>query len=185
LSWLGRATLALMRVFLSVLLLATAPLVAQGLSGRRAPSFSLPDSTTTQHDILDYRGNWLLVEFMQTDPVVCPTCKALSKQLDALKASYGSKAAVLVVVLSPPENSQTVGKFKADTKSTATFVFDQGQVHIAYFKATPKKPDFDVPHLFAIGPTGTIVKDWDKKALSAPGFAASLTQLIDPIPAQK
>ena len=28
----------------------------QGLSNRRAPSFSLPDSTLKQHDLLDYRG---------------------------------------------------------------------------------------------------------------------------------
>ena len=39
---------------------------AGALSNRRAPGFSLPDSTMKQHDPLDYRGKILLLEFMQT-----------------------------------------------------------------------------------------------------------------------
>jgi len=39
----------------------------QGLSGRRAPSFALPDSNMKSYDILDYRGRWLLLDYMKTD----------------------------------------------------------------------------------------------------------------------
>jgi peroxiredoxin len=164
-----------MRIFLSVLLLAALPSFAQTLSGRRAPSFSLPDATTTQHDILDYRGNWLLLEFMQTD---CTPCKQLSKKLDAIKLQYGAKVNVVSVLLTPPENSSTVAKYVAETKSTGTFLFDQGQVTITYFKATPKNPKFEIPHLFAVNPTGTIVKDWGEVGLSSPTFLTSLNQVL-------
>ena len=35
-----------------------------------------------QHDILDYRGSWLLLDFMKTD---CPVCKQLSMDLEGVK----------------------------------------------------------------------------------------------------
>jgi thiol-disulfide isomerase/thioredoxin len=166
-----------MRIFLTVLFLAALPSAAQSLSGRRAPSFSLPDATTAQHDILDYRGNWLLLDFMQTD---CPPCKELSKKLETVKTRYGGKVAVLSVVVTPPENGKTIAKYAGETKSTSTFLFDQGQVTVTYFKATPQNPKFDVPHLFAVSPAGMIVKDWPEQALSAPGFVTALTQLLGP-----
>ena len=56
-----------MRVLTAILLCAALPCAAQELSGRRAPSFSLSDSALKQHDILDYRGRWLLIDFMRTD----------------------------------------------------------------------------------------------------------------------
>ncbi len=76
-----------MRIFRLALLLGIAlSLSAQGLSNRRAPSFSLPDSALQQHDILDYRGSWLLLDFMETN---CPKCKELSVKLEAAKKQYG------------------------------------------------------------------------------------------------
>jgi peroxiredoxin len=145
-----------MRIFLT-LALAALPLCAQTLSGRRAPSFSLPDSTMAQHDLLDYRGKWLLIDFMKTD---CPHCMALSKVMEQIHTQFGDKVALLSVVIAPPDNQQTVAKYVAQTgaKST-TIVFDQGQVAVTYFKATPATPGFDTPHLFIIDPNGVIVKD--------------------------
>src|SRR5215470_19376255 len=112
---------------LSLLMLCGA-LHAQSLSGRRAPSFSLPDSTITQHDILDYRGKWLLLDFMKTD---CPHCAALSKTLEQIKTQFGPKVGILSVVISPPESTTTIARYILDNKLTATFVFDQGQVATA------------------------------------------------------
>ncbi len=149
-----------MRWFLPVLVCGIAwrdPVAAQSLSGRRAPSFSLPDSTLTQHDILDYRGKWLLLDFMKTD---CPHCLALSKNLEQVKAQFGPKVEILSVVIAPPETTTTVARYLVDNKLNQTIVFDQGQTAAAYFKATPAKPGFDTPHLFVISPSGTIVRDW-------------------------
>jgi thiol-disulfide isomerase/thioredoxin len=173
-----------MRIFRLTLILVFGALAlsAQGLSNRRAPSFSLPDSALQQHDILDYRGSWLLLEFMNTD---CPHCKELSKTLEGVKKKYGVKVAVLAVVVTPPETQVTVAKYVAETKITTPVVFDQGQMTIGYFKATPQNPAFDTPHLFAINPAGMIVKDWNQGTAQAPTFLSELDQLIAGLPAKK
>ena len=160
---------------LTIFLATTLALSAQGLVNRRAPSFSLPDSAMQQHDILDYRGSWLLLDFMKTD---CPVCKQLSGKLETVKKKYGAKVAVLAIVITPPENQTTVSKYVAETKITTPIVFDLSQVAISYFKATPQNPAFDTPHLFAISPTGMIVKDWGQNGTESPGFLGELDQLI-------
>ena len=63
--------------------LSVAVLVADGeLSNRRAPGFSLPDGNLKQHDLQDYRGRVVLVEFMQSQ---CPNCAAFSRVLEQVK----------------------------------------------------------------------------------------------------
>jgi peroxiredoxin len=171
-----------MPVRILVFLMAALSLAAQGLSNRRAPSFSLPDSTLRQHDILDYRGTWLLLDFTETSPA---KCKELSVKLEAVKKKYGVKVNVLSIVLAPPETQATVAKLVAETKMTTPVLFDSSQVAIAYFKATPQNPSFDSPHLFAINPNGMIVKDWTQPATATPAFLAELDQLIAGSAAQK
>lgn len=148
-----------MRILAGLLLLAScvSVLSAQGLSGRRAPSFNLPDSHFKRYDILDYRGKWLLVDFMITN---CPHCKALTATLEKAKAKYGTKISVLKVVVTPPETQATVAQYIRENKVTSPIVFDMGQVAASFFNATPKNPSFDTPHLFVIDPSGNIVKDW-------------------------
>lgn len=127
---------------------------ADSLSGRRAPSFSLPDSSNRQHDILDYRGKWLVLTYTTT--LNCPICGPFAKALDALQ----SKASVLNVMLSPPENFNTAARFVTDNRLTAPVVFDQSQTAIAYYKATPTNSRIDTPHTFIIDPNGRIISDW-------------------------
>src|ERR1022692_2723199 len=155
--------------------LMSQPLASLSLSGRRAPSFSLPDARLQQHDILDYRGKWLLLDFMKTD---CPHCKELSKKLEGVMGKYRGKVEVLGVVL-PPDNQQTVSRYIMETKITSPIVFDSSQTAIPYFKATPSTPGFDTPHLFAIDPNGMIVKDWGQAAVETPGFLGELDQLFN------
>jgi peroxiredoxin len=159
----------------AALFLTGQPLANQGLSGRRAPSFSLPDARLQQHDILDYRGRWLLLDFMKTD---CPHCKELSKKLEGVMARSGGKVAVLSIVL-PPDNQATVTRYAVETRTTSPIVFDSSQVAVAYFKATPATPGFDTPHLFAIDPNGIIVRDWSQLAIETPGFLAELDQVLN------
>src|ERR1700743_3386975 len=96
----------------------------QSLTGRRAPSFSLPDANQVQHDILDYRGRWLVLTF--TTSINCTHCGPLAKALEPLQ----KQAAVLNVMISPPENANTSGRFAAENKITSPIVFDQSQVAI-------------------------------------------------------
>jgi peroxiredoxin len=169
-------------VRLTIFLAAAMALSAQSLVNRRAPSFSLPDSNLQQHDILDYRGSWLFVDFMKTD---CPVCKQLSVKLEGVKKKYGVKVAVISIVITPPETQATIAKYLAETKTTTPIVFDSSQVAIAYFKATPQNPAFDTPHLFAINPAGMIVKDWSQGGVEGAGFLTELDQLIAGSPAKK
>jgi peroxiredoxin len=154
--------------------LFAATLGAQALSGRRAPSFSLPDSSLKQHDILDYRGRWLFIDFMRTN---CPHCVTLSRQLEEFKGRHGGQPAILSIVL-PPDNMNTVGKYIADNKITSPILFDCSNVGQSYFNATPAHPSFDTPHLFAVDPKGTIVKDWSQAAAEAKSFLDELEQVI-------
>ncbi len=171
------ASLTAVSVLLAFVLLMSAapPAPSSALAGRRAPSFSLPDSGFMQHDLLDYRGRWLLIDFMKTD---CPHCKALTQVLESKKAAWGAKVSVLCVVVAPPENQATVGKYITETKTTSPIVFDQGQMAISYFKATPQNPSFDTPHLFAVNPAGMIVRDWAELAVELPTFPAELDALV-------
>jgi peroxiredoxin len=162
--------------FSAALVCAALTLTGQSLSGRRAPSFSLPDSSLRSHDILDSRGHWLLLDFMKTD---CPHCKELSKKLEGVKGRYGAKVEVLSILIAPPETIATVTQYVRELKITSPFLFDQGQVAVTYFRATPQNPAFDTPHLFAIDPNGMIVRDWGQAAVEAPGFLSELDQLLN------
>jgi len=160
---------------LTILAIAMATMaLGQGLSGRRAPSFALPDSSMKPYDLLDYRGRWLVLDYMKTD---MPASKPLSKQLDQLKARLGAKVAILSIVL-PPDNTATVAKYISETKTTVPILFDSGQTGMWYFKATPQRPSFDSPHLFLIDPQGMIVRDWTQMDIERGGYMPQVEALI-------
>ena len=160
---------------ITILVIAAAALsVGQGLSGRRAPSFALPDSSLKQYDILDYRGRWLLIDYMKTDR---PASKTLSKELDKLKARMGAKVGILSIVL-PPDNTATVAAYIKETKTTIPILFDSSQSAVWYFKATPQRPSFDSPHLFAIDPQGMMVQDWNQSDIERGGYMPQVEALI-------
>jgi peroxiredoxin len=140
-----------MRLFLCLVACAVT-LMAGDLSGRRAPGFSLVDVNMTQHDLQDYRGKIVLVDFIQT---TCPHCGEFSKTLQEVVARYGSKVAVLSIV-NPPDTTATVKSFITQHKLSYPLLFDCGQVAASYVKAA----SFDVPHLFIIDAQGTIQNDY-------------------------
>jgi peroxiredoxin len=162
------------------LMLATSLLCcAQGLSNRRAPSFNLPDSNFKRYDVLDYRGKWLLLDFMRTD---CPHCQALSATLEKVQVRYGGRVSVLSIVITPPDNQTTVGKYVKDLHVTWPITFDQGQVAASFFNATPQHQSFDTPHLFVIDPNGNIVRDWGHSEATQEVFEGDgLFKQLDPL----
>jgi peroxiredoxin len=169
-------------VFVLVCLACALTLAGQSLAGRRAPSFSLPDANQVQHDILDYRGKWLVLNFITS--VNCSRCGPLAKALEPLQ----KKAAVLNVMISPPENANTANRFAVENKITSPIVFDQSQVAIGYFKATPANSRIDTPHVFVINPEGRIVDDWSDgrvgTILAANGGVAGALQALMSAPAK-
>ena len=148
--------------------------MGQGLSGRRAPSFTLPDAKMKSYDILDYRGRWLVLDYMKTDR---PASKPLTKELEQLKARLGAKVAILSILL-PPDNTATAAIYVKETKTTLPILFDSGQTGMWYFKVTPEHPQFDSPHLFVINPQGMLVRDWNQVDIEHGGYMPKLEALL-------
>jgi peroxiredoxin len=150
-----------------------------GLSNRRAPSFSLPDSNFKQYDILDFRGKWLLIEFLMTRPEDCKPCKDVTANLDKLLEKHGAaKLGALAIAQTPRETQDTVRGFIAATKTKVPIVFDASMVGISYFKATPQTPAMDVGHIFLVNPQGTIVKDWTGQVAATAALIREVDSVI-------
>jgi peroxiredoxin len=128
------------------------------LSNRRAPGFALPDPAYQHYyDLQDFAGKVVVIDIMSTR---CPHCLLLSTTLEQVKARYGSKVAILEVVL-PPDNLDTVSKFVATNNVTVPVVCDMGQMTASYFMATPATMSkIGVPHLFLIDKQGMIRNDY-------------------------
>lgn len=166
-----------------LLFLATSSLCvvfgAGELSGRRAPGFALPDLNLNYHDIQDHRGKVVIVDIMRT---ICPHCLAVSKNLERLKAKFGSRLVVLSIV-NPPDNQAAVSKFLVENKLTTPVLFDCGQVSAVYLKVTPKNPTITIPHIFVIDQQGVIRNDFaysdaTKGLLEGDGLAAEVEKLL-------
>ena len=146
------------------LVLATTAWAAGELSNRRAPGFSLPDVDLKQHDLYDYRGKVVLVNIMKTD---CPQCSGFSKLLAQLQRKHRGRLQVLSIVNSPPENQTTVDQYQARNRlKDSVMLFDCRQAAISYFKLTPARPSFEVPHVFIIDQKGWIQEDYGYNLLN-------------------
>jgi peroxiredoxin len=151
------------------------------LSNRRAPGFSIVDVNQQQHDLADYRGKYVLLDFMQTG---CPHCIKFAEILEKLSIQYRGKVEAISIVL-PPDNIQTVRTYIKTHNVTIPVLFDSGQVTASYLRLTPATPRIYFPHLFIVNPAGRIVNDWgytsDGKAddiFSGDGLAKELERLL-------
>jgi peroxiredoxin len=133
------------------LLLPFAALADQHV-GRRAPGFALPDLNVNYHDLADYRGKLVLLDFIQT---TCPVCQTSQKIFERVRLKYPDKVAVLAIVV-PPDTQQTVRSFIANYAVKTPVLFDCGQATASYLKLTPQKPTITFPNLFIIDQTGII-----------------------------
>jgi thiol-disulfide isomerase/thioredoxin len=165
-----------MKFAVALLLAFSLSVSAQIPAARRAPGFSLMDVLTLkQHDIQDYRGKVVLIDFMRTD---CPHCQDLTKILDQVKAKYGDKIQIFSVV-NPPDDQTRVRKYVEDFKVTNPVLFDCSQVAISYLQVGPKNPSVSVPYLFVIDKAGMIRKELSEK--TGGGLAlGNITAAIDP-----
>ncbi len=121
----------------------------QGLAGRRAPGFYLHDANLVYYDLRDFQGQWLILDF--TKPI-CVPCTALSKNLDEVKARYGSRIEILAV-LGPPESTMSTVAYVAQTHPTYPVVYDS-------IRETGVVAGADSPHWLAIDPSGVIAYEW-------------------------
>ncbi len=153
-----------MRSVCLLLLSAVCAFGAGDLSGRRAPGFSLPETGSKMHDLQDYRGKILIVDFMQ---VSCPHCVTFSAILEQAKAKYGEKIAVLSIV-NPPSDQKGVTDYIAKNNIRS-----------------PTSPQITIPHVFLIDADGMIRNDFDFGPANAAifegkGLFAELDKMLAP-----
>src|SRR5436190_15035792 len=118
-----------MRILLATLLCAMALFAAE--PGQRAPGFALMDSRGELHDLYDFRGKPVIVEFMQT---TCPHCARFTEVLEKVQAKFGDKVGILSIA-NPPDNPTTVGKFITGHNITYPIVFYTGQAAYSYVRS--------------------------------------------------
>ncbi|MFB3827490.1 MAG: peroxiredoxin family protein [Bryobacteraceae bacterium] len=149
----------------ALLLLALCAVTLPGageLSGRRAPGFSLADTTGRQHDLQDYRGKWVVLEFFQS---TCPHCAGFAGVLAQAHARYAGRVQILSIAVYPDKGTDVL-RFISGHKIQFPVMFDCGQVTASYYKATPEKPTVEFPHVFLIDPQGTIRNDFGYSLLT-------------------
>ena len=125
---------------------------------RRAPGFALADTKGQWHDLYDYRGKIVLLEFMQT---TCPHCAAFTEVLKKVQQKYGNKVAILAVA-NPPDSGNAIAQFVAGHQITYPIVFDMGQVAYSYVL----KPNVDLPQVYLIDANGMIYADHSYSPMS-------------------
>ena len=143
-------------MIVAFLLCAAAGFAADG--PRRAPGFALIDSAGKLHDLYDFRGKPLVLEFMQT---ACPHCAAFASVLTKVREKYGDRIAI-VAIANPPDNANTVGQYIAGHKIAYPILFDMGQVAYSYIL----KPSFDLPQVFLIDANGMIYNSFGHSPLT-------------------
>ncbi len=154
-------------LFLPLLMFSSMLTLAADAGLRRAPGFSLPDSKLRQHDLYDFRGKLVILDFMMTN---CPHCLAFSKTLERVKAKYGDKVVVLSVVNYASDNSTTVAKYIQTNKITVPVLYDCGQVMASYLRLESAKQAVDMPHAYVIDAQGRIRGDHTYSLLTRPVF---------------
>ena len=164
-----------MRFVLSLLLCGAALCAADG--PRRAPGFALADSKGKIHDLYDYRGKPVIVEFLQTS---CPHCAAFASVLENVQKKYGDKVAILAVA-NPPDNLSTITPYIEGHHITYPVVFDMGQAAYSYVL----KGRFDLPQVFLIDANGMIHRHFEYSVLSkdifeGDGLFWEIDQLLAP-----
>jgi len=139
--------------FLCAILLGGAALFAADTANRRAPGFALPDSKMEVHDLADYRGKLVVLEFMQT---TCPHCASFAGILNEVQQKYGDRVAILAVANSSHDNQDTVARYISGHQVRYPILFDAGQMAYSYFRSQ----SFDNPHIYLIDANGTIRGDF-------------------------
>ncbi len=131
---------------------------ASAVPGKPAPDFNVTDAQGNTHQLADYEGEWLVLEWFNKD---CPFVKKHygSGNMQELQRSYAAKGVKWLTVISSANGKQgylepaDALKVAADHNhaASASFLLDpEGTMGKAYDAKT-------TPHMFVINPEGVIV----------------------------
>ena len=144
--------------FLSVLLLCAAALCAAD-TARRAPGFALLDINGTMHDLADYRGKVVVIEFMQT---TCPHCAGFTDILSQVQRKYGDKVVILAVGNPPSDSAATLKQYVTGHRITYPVLFDCGQMAYSYVR----RGNIELPAVYIVDGNGMIRGDYSYNVLT-------------------
>jgi len=170
-----------MRIRPAVIIALAAAALLPAQQARRAPGFSLPDSKMELHDLADYRGKPVILEFMQT---TCPHCGVFAGILEKLRQKYGDQIGILAVA-NPPDNQSRVNQFIAEHKLGYPIIFDCGQAAYSYLRVQ----SFALPQVFLIDQQGMIRNQFSygpsaTEIFEGNGLAAEIERML-PRPGKK
>ncbi len=125
--------------------------------GKPAPAFQSVDTNGGKHSLADYRGKWVVLEWLNHD---CPYVRKYydNNAMQALQKKWSAKDVVWLSVVSsapgkqghfPNEKANSLTKDKGATPK-AVLVDSSGTVGRAYDART-------TPHMFVINPEGTLM----------------------------
>lgn len=127
--------------------------------GKPAPAFDGTDSHGKKHTLADYKGKWLVLEWLNHG---CPYVRKHydAKNMQGLQAKWTEKGVAWLSVISSAEGKQgysTPDKANADVKAnaakpTAVLLDPKGVIGKAYDAKT-------TPHMVIINPEGVVVYD--------------------------
>lgn len=138
------------------LMFGAAPALAAPTVGQAAPSFTAVDSKGQQHNLADFKGKVVVLEWTNHD---CPYVKkhySSSNMQNLQKQAKDAGVVWLSVISSPPGEQGHVPGAKADELSasrkaapTAVLLDEQGKVGKAYDART-------TPHMYVIDAKGVL-----------------------------
>ncbi len=147
-------TAILVSVFISIM---ASQLQAQPVVNQEVPDFTLMDSMGKKHAVSDFRGSFVVLEWINPD---CPFVRKHydSGNIQSLQKKYTDKGVVWLSVASSAPGKQ--GYYSADewnqivvdkkAHSTAVLLDSQGVVGKKYEART-------TPHMFVINPKGILI----------------------------
>jgi len=147
----------LLSTSLLLLAAATAGTAASLSTGEPAPNFTLPDTGGTEHSLEDFRGKYVVLEWLNHG---CPFVRAHygSGNMQALQERWTDEDVVWLSIVSsapgkqghhPPAEADRLTESKG-AAPTAVLLDPEGRVGRAYAART-------TPHMFVIGPEGRLL----------------------------
>lgn len=147
-----------LRAGLLALTFGLATFAQAAVPGKPAPDFNVTDAQGNHHQLADFQGEWLVLEWFNKD---CPFVKKHygSGNMQELQKTYTAKGVKWLTVISSAKGKQgylepaDALKVAADHNhaASAPFLLDpQGTMGKAYDAKT-------TPHMFVINPEGVVV----------------------------
>jgi peroxiredoxin len=158
---------------LSAILVALTPMFALAApkAGDAAPNFTLPDANGTSHSLADFKGNYVVLEWVNFG---CPFVRKHydSGNMQSLQKEFTAKGVKWLSVCSSapgkqgnltPEEWNKVEKEKG-AAPTAVLLDPEGNVGRLYGAK-------NTPHMFVINPEGKIIYDGAIDSIRSPDTA--------------